>query len=82
MEQVKELLSQLTENLSEKFQKPENVIFDNADVLDILKVSRRTLQQWRTDGVIGFSQVGSKLYYTQKDISDFIARHYNKAFVK
>ncbi len=81
MEQVKELLSQLTEKLSEKFLKPENVIFDNADVLKILKVSRRTLQQWRTDGVIGFSQVGSKLYYTQKDISEFIQRHYQKRFV-
>lgn len=80
MEQVRELLSQLTEKLSEKFQSPEDIIFDNADVLKILKVSRRTLQQWRTDGVISFSQVGSKLYYTQKDINEFIQRHYQKRF--
>lgn len=63
-------------------QKPEDIIYDNADALKILKVSRRTLQQWRTEGVISFSQVGSKLYYTQKDISEFLQKHYNKRFAK
>ena len=77
-----ERLDSLNEKVSSGYkQKPEEIIFDNADVLKILKVSRRTLQQWRTDGVIGFSQVGSKLYYTQKDISEFIQRHYQKRFV-
>lgn len=76
-----ERLDSLNEKLSANKQSPEDIIFDNADVLKILKVSRRTLQQWRTDGVISFSQVGSKLYYTQKDINEFIQRHYQKRFV-
>jgi len=75
-----ERLDSLNEKLSANKQSPEDIIFDNADVLKILKVSRRTLQQWRTDGVISFSQVGSKLYYTQKDINEFIQRHYQKRF--
>ncbi|MEP7168677.1 MAG: helix-turn-helix domain-containing protein [Bacteroidota bacterium] len=76
-----ERLDALNEKVAAKHNpKPEEIIFDNADALKLLKVSRRTLQQWRTDGMISFSQVGSKLYYTQKDISEFIQRHYQKRF--
>jgi hypothetical protein len=76
-----ERLDSINEKLSAKHQpKPEEVIFDNADALKLLKVSRRTLQSWRSEGLISYSQVGSKLFYTQKDISDFISRHYQKRF--
>lgn len=60
--------------------KPEEIIYDNADALKILKVSRRTLQSWRTEGLIGFSQIGSKLYYTQRDLNLFVQKHYKKSF--
>jgi len=55
-------------------------IYDNADAMKILKVSRRTLQSWRTEGLISFSQIGSKLYYSQQDIKDFMNRNHNKSF--
>ncbi len=77
-----ERLDLLNQKITGKQSNPENVIYDNADALKLLKVSRRTLQSWRTDGLISFSQVGSKLYYTQKDISEFIESHYNKSFAK
>lgn len=80
-EAIIQRLDSLHEKISGSKLKPEEIIYDNADALRILKVSRRTLQSWRTDGLISFSQVGSKLYYTQKDISEFIQRHYNKRFV-
>ena len=75
-----ERLDMLNEKVSGSKLKPEETIYDNADTLRLLKVSRRTLQSWRTEGLISFSQVGSKLYYTQKDISEFIERHSNKRF--
>ena len=73
-------LDQLNEKISEKQKNPKEIIYDNADTMKLLKVSRRTLQSWRTEGLISFSQIGSKLYYTQQDISDFVERHYNKRF--
>ena len=77
-----ERLDLLNQKISGKQSDPENTIFDNADALKILKVSRRTLQSWRTEGLISFSQVGSKLFYTQKNISEFIQSHSNKRFAK
>ena len=75
-------LDSINEKITGKSSNPEDIIYDNADTLRLLKVSRRTLQSWRTDGLISFSQIGSKLFYTQKDINEFIQKHYNKRFAK
>lgn len=75
-------LDSINEKITGKSSNPEDIIYDNSDTLRLLKVSRRTLQSWRTEGLISFSQVGSKLYYTQKDINEFIQKHYNKRFAK
>lgn len=42
----------------------------------LLKVSPRTLQTYRDESRIGFSQIGSKIYFNLSDLEDFMARHY------
>ena len=56
--------------------------YTNDDLIDLLKVSRRTLSTWRDQGLIGFSQIGSKIYYSQSDIEEFMKTHYRKPFNK
>ncbi|MBK9730296.1 MAG: helix-turn-helix domain-containing protein [Chitinophagaceae bacterium] len=46
----------------------------------MLKVSKRTLQNYRDNGDLSFSQVGAKLLYRTSDIDDFLKRNYKKAF--
>ena len=73
--EVISLLNEINSKLSHS-KKLNEMVFDNADALKILKVSRRTLLEWRTKRLISFSQVGSKIYYTQQDFDEFIKRHY------
>lgn len=42
----------------------------------LLKVSPRTLQTYRDESLIGFSQIGSKIYFKLSDLEDFMVRHY------
>jgi hypothetical protein len=60
--------------------KAEDIIYDNSDALRILKVSRRTLQSWRDEGLIDFYQIGAKIYYTQESLNNFLQRHAIKHF--
>lgn len=53
---------------------------DNKQVCELLGISTRTLQSYRDEGKIGFSQIGSKIYYKASDIESFLNKHYNKAF--
>jgi hypothetical protein len=53
---------------------------DNEQLMKLLKVSRRTLQSWRDQGLVSFSQVGSKIYYKRKDVDAFLNKHVQKSF--
>lgn len=40
-----------------------------------LKVSRRTLQDWRTAGMIAYTQVGGKVLYAESDIQALLDKY-------
>jgi hypothetical protein len=41
-----------------------------------LGVSKRTLQNYRDKGILPFSTVGGKFYYSVRDIEDLMMRNY------
>lgn len=45
-----------------------------------LKVSRRTLQDYRNNGVVSYYQVGGKILYKGPDIESMLAANYWEAF--
>lgn len=51
-------------------QKPplQEIWLDNEAVCAYLKISKRTLQRYRSNGVIAYSLVGRKTYYTISEI--------------
>jgi len=49
------------------------------EVSTILKVSRRTLQDWRTNGQIAYIALGGKTLYRESDIQAMLERNHRKA---
>ena len=45
-----------------------------------LKVSRRTLQDYRNNGMISYYQLGGKILYKESDIERMLAANYREAF--
>lgn len=58
-------------------QNPDDVFFDNQEFLQIMHISKRTAQQWRDNGYIGYSQLGNKIYYHLTDIKALLKDNYN-----
>ena len=52
----------------------------NSDVQKMLGVSSKTLQNYRKEGKIGFSQVSKKIYYRHSDVQNFLNKNYYKPF--
>jgi excisionase family DNA binding protein len=77
LEEIKKQLRSMDRQapLSEKW-------LDNDELAGVLKVSKRTLQSYRDEGRISFSQVGSKIYYRASDVEAFLAKHHHRAFNK
>ncbi|MGZ9676145.1 helix-turn-helix domain-containing protein [Flavobacterium sp. GNP001] len=84
-ENAKDSLSRIESNVVEMSAKmklgyrlnPENIFFDSQEFMQLMNISKRTAQQWRDNKVIGFSQVGNKIYYSLSDILNLLKENYN-----
>ena len=56
----------------------ETKLLDNQDLCMYLKVSKRTLQRYRTSGKLPFHRIGQKTYYLEADVKEFLSMHFNK----
>jgi MerR family transcriptional regulator, repressor of the yfmOP operon len=55
---------------------------DIQEVCLLLKISKRTLQSYRDNGVLPFSQIGGKIYFKAADIEEHLNSHYVKPHKK
>ncbi len=51
---------------------------DNQDVCLLLKISPRSLQNYRDNGILPFSQFNKKIYYKASDIEKHLEKNYIK----
>ena len=45
---------------------------DNCDIKVLFGIKARTLQTYRDKGLIGYSKIGSKIYYRAEDVVKFL----------
>ena len=46
--------------------------YDNPDMMELFKVSDRTLQRWRDEGVLPFKKIRGKIYYLKQKIDELM----------
>lgn len=51
---------------------------DNQDVCEVLNISKRTLQSYRENGLLAFSQIQHKILYKPEDVESLLhASHHS-----
>jgi excisionase family DNA binding protein len=53
--------------------------FSGEEVCTLLHISKRTLQQYRDDGLLPYIQIGGKIIFRQSDIVRILEQNYNGA---
>jgi len=73
-------LEAIRENLNQKAaQNPLGEKWlDIQETCQLLKVSKRTLQNYRDNGVLPYSQIAGKIYFKASDIQTHLEKHYTK----
>ena len=69
-------LDAINTRLNAKEKEPKEKWLDNQELMQLLKISKRTAQHYRDSGLISFSQVGNKIYYRLKDIQQLLNENY------
>lgn len=81
MERIMERFDILNDHISD-IQKQRNSIdgeelLDNQDLLQMLKISHRSLQRYRSSGKLPYYTISGKLYYKLSDVHQFIRESFN-----
>ena len=57
-----------------------DVYLTSEEVCKLLRLSSRTLQEYRDSGTIAYYKIGGKILYKQSDIQAMLERHYNPIY--
>ena len=55
-------------------------LYTNKEMRELLNVNDKTLRWYRNDGKLGYSQIGNKFFYTDKDLNEFLANNHMSAY--
>lgn len=72
MERFDILKEQMAKNQSRFIEIDGEQLLDNQDVLQLLKISSRSLQRYRTDKKLPYYTISGKLYYKLSDVHQLI----------
>ena len=53
---------------------------NDSELANYLKVSRRTLQEYRNNGILPYYQIGGKILYRESDIEELLEKNRQEAF--
>ncbi|WP_134091365.1 helix-turn-helix domain-containing protein [Olivibacter sp. XZL3] len=81
MERIMERFDILKQHIID-IQKQRNTIdgeelLDNQDLLQMLKISHRSLQRYRSSGKLPYYTISGKLYYKLSDVHQFLRDSFN-----
>jgi Helix-turn-helix domain len=76
LQMIIDRLDKMEEGLIKKQMQADDPFLDNQEFLQLMNISKRTAQTWRDEGVIPFSQIGSKIYYLMSDVKKLLDKNY------
>ena len=49
-------------------------IYDNKKIRELLGINDKLLKKYRDNGLLGYSRVGDKYWYSEQDIEKFLSK--------
>jgi vacuolar-type H+-ATPase subunit I/STV1 len=76
LDKIEELNLKIDNDLENK---SKHVWLDLQDASDLLRITKRTLQNYRLKGFLPSSHIGGKVYYRLDDIETFLRKNYSRS---
>lgn len=73
--ELQEFLNEMKHEFNQFRRPPDQVIWDDVDLRENLKVSQRTTAMWRQENIVPYSKVHGKIYYKLSDVLTFIEKY-------
>ncbi len=80
LKQIVYSLKDEVDYIKEVAGKSPKMIYTSSEVMKMLDVCPNTLKYYRDNGMLGYSRVGDKCFYTTEDLLEFMGRNHHVAF--
>lgn len=80
LQNIEDLKNMYTSMVDFKKSNESKLVYDNREIREILNVEDKLIRKYRKDGLLGYSKVGDKFFYREKDILQFLDKHYHKPY--
>lgn len=57
-------------------------LLDNQDILQMLKISTRSLQRYRSSGKLPYYTISGKIYYNRSDVHQFVRESFTSPTIR
>lgn len=81
-DQFEKLLAKIDSHFakfSNNMEFADDPVIDNFKFTQLMNISPKTAQSWRDKGLIGYSQIGNKIYYRVSDIKELLNKYHNNS---
>lgn len=75
LKKLEDKIDKILSAISKSNNQQSNETYTNKDLCRRLGVCPKTLQQYRKNGIIEFSQTGRKIHYRESQIQKFLDNH-------
>ena len=86
MERIMERFDIVMESISTTVNQRTNIdgeeLLDNQDILQMLKISARSLQRYRSIGKLPYYTISGKIYYKLSDVRQFVRESFSASTPK
>lgn len=77
LKEIRQQLQKIMDRMDSTGQVSDQEILDQQGVLELLKISPRTLVTYRQSGKIPFTRIGGKIYYKKQEILELLEKNRN-----
>lgn len=72
--ELEQVISLIKNQIQDIQKPPDQIVLDDYDLRELLKVSKRTTQNWRDTGMITFSKPG-KIFYKLSSVLEMLEKY-------
>jgi hypothetical protein len=73
--ELQQFIDEMKHEFNQLHRPPDQVIWDDVDLREYLKVSQRTTATWRQDNIITYSKVQGKIFYKLSDVLEMVEKN-------
>lgn len=80
--ELRKLIENLQAKVDRAIHKKGHPVYTNTELRELLGVGDKLIKKYRDEGLLGFSRVGDKYFYSEKDVIKFLELNHYEAFAE